>query len=284
MDAVPTLKIIAARSTGFDNIDLVEAKKRGIAVVYAATYGEHTVAEYAFALLLTLTRRLPEVVAATDRGLIHPDELTGIDLFDKTLGVVGTGRIGRHVIEIAQGFGMTVVGYDPFPNPKLQAAGFKYLPLAELLATVDIVTLHAPATAENAHLINAESLASMKPGAYLINTARGTLVDTAALIESLRSGRLAGAGIDVVEGEEYEQIDQELNLLRERQHTTELRQALCLDILMRLPNVILTSHNAYNTVGALQRIRETTAQSILAWHQGAPTNLVPDLEPSAPIR
>ena len=113
MDAVPTLKLVAARSTGFDNVDLAEAKKRGIAVVYAATYGEHTVAEYAFALLLTLTRRLPEVVAATERGVIRAAELTGIDIFDKTLGVVGTGRIGRNVIKIAQGFGMNVVGFDP---------------------------------------------------------------------------------------------------------------------------------------------------------------------------
>jgi D-lactate dehydrogenase len=269
------LKLICCRSTGFDNVDLVEAKKRGIPVVYCSTYGEHTVAEYAFALLLTLTRRLPEVVTATKTGAIVPTQLTGVDIFDRTLGVVGTGRIGRNVIKIAQGFGMTVVGYDPFPNAELQAAGLKYLPLPELLATADVVTLHAPSTPENVHMISADSLKTMKPGSYLINTARGPLVDTPALIEALRSGQLAGAGIDVVEGEEYEQIDKELSLLNDRQLTAELREELCIDILEKLPNVILTSHNAYNTVGALQRIREATAQNILAWKSGQPMSLVP---------
>jgi D-lactate dehydrogenase len=276
MAALPALKLICCRSTGFDNIDLAEAKKRGIPVVYCSTYGEHTVAEYAFALLLTLTRRLPEVMSATKSGVMTPAELTGVDIFDKTLGVVGTGRIGRHVIEIAQGFGMTVVGFDPFPNAELQAAGFKYLPLPELLATADVISLHAPATPENINMINVQTLGQMKAGSYLINTARGSLVDTPALIEALRSGRLAGVGIDVVAGEEFERLDQRFDLLHAaRAGADDLRAALYLDVLEDMPNVILTAHNAYNTVGALQRIREATVQNILAWQSGAPTNLVP---------
>jgi D-lactate dehydrogenase len=275
MDAVPTLKLVAARSTGFDNVDVAEAARRGVAVVTVPSYGEHTVAEYAFLLMLAVSRKLPATLNATRAGEIHADDLIGFDLNGKTLGVVGTGHIGRHVIEIGRGFGMTVVGFDPFPNPELAAdPNFKYLPLPELLAASDVVTLHAPATADNAHIIDAAALKLMKPTAILVNDARGSLVDTAALVEALTTGVIAGAGLDCLEGEQFENTDQELNLLRHRSHSEELRQALCIDILLGLPNVVLTSHNAFNSAEALQRIRETTAQNITAWQSGAPVNLV----------
>ncbi len=275
MAAIPGLKHVALRSTGFDNVDHDAAARRGVTVTNVPSYGEHTVAEFAFTLMLAVTRGLPRAMAAVDEGVIHPRELTGHDLYGKKLGVVGTGRIGRRTIEIAKGFGMEVVAFDPFPNE--QAAKdmkFEYLPLTQLMREADVITLHAPATADNEHLINDKLLGTVKPGAILINTARGSLVDTAALISALRTGRLAGAGIDVVEGEQFMEIEEELHLLTKPRRNRDEQAALRVEILKSLPNVVLTSHNAFNTVEALQRIRQTTADNIKAFRSGAPTNVV----------
>jgi D-lactate dehydrogenase len=276
IQALPQLKLIACRSTGFDNVDLAAAQARGITVCNVPTYGEHTVAEYTFMLLLALQRRLVPSLEAVRRGQIDPTQLVGTDLHGKTMGVVGAGKIGQNVIRLAQAFGMTVLAFDPFPKPELAEQNhYKYVELDELLKTADVVTLHAPATKDNYHLINAEALAKLKPTAVLINTARGTLVDAPALIEALEARKLAGAAMDVVEGENYMKIDDELHLVGQRQ-LEAAQQALYLDILEKLPNVILTSHNAYNSAEALQRIRETSVANIQAWHRGTPESIVKD--------
>ena len=200
---LPNLKHIATLSTGYDHIDLSACAVRGISVSYVPTYGENTVAEYAFGLILALSRKICE---ATNRvkmeGSFRLDGLRGFDLMGKTLGVLGTGHIGQHVVQMGKGFGMNVIAFDAFPNPALATQfGFEYKPLPEILAQSDIVTIHVPYLPSTHHLINAENIGLMKPGAYLVNTARGAVVDTSALVMALKNGKLGGAGLDVLEEE-----------------------------------------------------------------------------------
>ncbi|MBI5404868.1 MAG: hydroxyacid dehydrogenase, partial [Candidatus Kerfeldbacteria bacterium] len=186
LERMPKLKFIATRSTGFDHIDLEACRQRGIKVANVPSYGENTVAEQAFALLLALTRKIVPSVEQTRRNDFSVDELQGVDLAKKTIGVIGTGRIGQHAIRMAKGFGMDVLAYDPFPKPELATEiGFTYADLDELLAKSDMVTLHAPATKETFHLLDERRLRLMKPTAFLINTARGSLIDTQALARVL---------------------------------------------------------------------------------------------------
>ena len=274
--ALPQLKFIATRSTGFDHIDLNAARQRGVAIASVPSYGENTVAEYTFALLLMLTRKMYEANhRVRESGQFRYEGLQGVDLKGRTIGVVGTGRIGCHVIRIAQGFGMQVVAYDPFPKADLaKERGFTYLPWKELLKVSDVVTLHVPYTTETHHLLNAESLALMKPSAYLINTSRGGVVDTAALAVALKENSLAGVGLDVLEEEGV--IKDEMEFLAHG-HPGEhnLTTVLAGHVLMDLPNAIVTPHNAFNTQEALERILDTTVTNITSYLQGQPTNLVP---------
>lgn len=264
IDNLPNLKLIACRSTGTNNVDAVAAKERGITVANVPSYGSSAVAEYTFALMIMLTRRMLKVVDQSNAVYPGSPEEQGTDLFGKTLGIVGTGKIGLSVARIAKGFGMSVLGVDKYPRPEEAAnIGFDYVELDELLARSDIVTLHAPYVPENHHLLSSERLARMKPGAYLINTARGELVDTTALVRALIDNKLGGAGLDVVEGEEL--LDpQELVLLASKTNADpELaHRALSIAALQRLPNVILTNHNAYNSREAVRIINQTTVDTI----------------------
>lgn len=274
LDRFPKLKCIATMSTGYDHIDLTACRSRGIAVSNVPSYGENTVAEQAFALLLALTRKIIPSVERTRQGNFHLQDLRGADLADKTIGVVGTGRIGQHMIRMAKGFGMQVLGYDPRPRPELAAElGFRYLPLEDLLRQSDVVTLHAPATPDTHHLLNAARLQLMKPEAYLINTARGTLIDTQALVQTLESGRLAGVGLDVLEEECSIREERELlsNIFNQK---CDLRTMLADHMLLNHPKVIITPHNAFNTREALQRILDTTIKNLEAFERGQPINLV----------
>jgi len=200
MDKMPNLRLIACRSTGFNNIDLETANERGIRVANVPTYGEATVAEYAFALLLALTRKIEKVIEVENEQFKHP-ELTGTDLNGKTFGVIGTGHIGQNALRIAKGFGMKTIAYDRFPQKPLEAeVGFEYVAMEKLLETADFISLHVPYMPATHHLINRNRISLMKQGSVLINTARGGLVDTRALIEFLDSGHLGGAVLDVLEG------------------------------------------------------------------------------------
>ncbi len=271
----PALKLIATRSTGFDHIDLAAAKARGVAVANVPFYGENTVAEFAFALLLALSRR---IIDADERvreiGTFSPVGLRGFDLAGKTIGVVGTGHIGAHVIRMAQGFGMKVIGFDAFPNAELsRTLEFPYVSLAELLAASDIVTIHVPYNEHTHHLINRENIVGMKKGAYLINTARGAVIETQALVDALQSGTLAGAGLDVLE--EEGDLAEEMKLLSApHPREEELRITLENHYLIAHPRVIVTPHLAFNTTEAVERILDTTIENIRNFAKGSPTNIV----------
>ncbi len=276
MDAMPKLRLIATRSTGFDHIDLQAASERDITVVNVPNYGENTVAEHAFTLLLALARRLPRTLETTKEGVYSPTELSGFDLKGKTFGIVGMGRIGQHSARIGKGFGMDVVGFDVFEKPELaEEIGFRYAPLDEVLASADIVTLHAPLVPENVHLINTARLKQMKQGAILINTARGELVDTHALIAALESGHLAGAGLDTIEGERFLNEQIEINTVLDNKTTKETLINLAeTEALLRMPQVVVTPHSAYNTVEAVGRINTITTDNIIKFWYGETPNKI----------
>lgn len=274
-DAFPNLKYIMARSVGYDHIDLAEAKKRGIVVSNVPSYGDHTVAEFTFALILTLSRKIfLSVDRIRETGSFSIEGLRGFDLKDKTIGVVGTGKIGKKVIELARCFGMRVIAQDAFPDEKAaQSLGFEYVSFEELLGESDIITLHVPYSAQTHHLMNKDSLAKMKKGAYLINTSRGGVVETEALVGALKSGRVGGAGLDVLEEELV--IKDELDFIAKgnvAEHN--IKTILANHVLINLPNVVITPHNAFNSKEALERILDASVDSIKGFLAGSPPNVV----------
>ncbi|HEU4396708.1 MAG TPA: NAD(P)-dependent oxidoreductase, partial [Actinomycetota bacterium] len=203
LDACPDLRLVATRSTGYDHVDLAACTARGVAVANVPTYGENTVAEHTFALILALSRNVHKAWVRTQRGDFSIQGLQGFDLRGRTIGLIGVGHIGLHTAKIARGFGMRVLASDPRPQPLLaELVGFRYVELDELVASADIVSLHAPLVPATRHLVDRELLKRFKRGALLVNTARGGLVDTEALLWALDEGILAGAGLDVLEGEE----------------------------------------------------------------------------------
>ncbi len=272
--ALPSLKLVATRSTGFDHIDVKAAHARGIAVANVPTYGENTVAEHVFALLLALSHRIVEAADRTRRGDFHSADLQGFDLRGRTMGIVGTGHIGLCTIRIAKGFGMKVLAHDLAPNTaEADALGFTYVPLDELLARSDVVSLHVPGGAETDHLIGEAEFERMKDSAVLINTARGNLVDVNALLKALATGKLRGAGLDVLPEEPV--IREEAELLRSvymRKHNLET--LLADHVLLHLRNVVITPHSAFNTREAVERILTTTRENIEGFVDGRPVNLV----------
>lgn len=271
---LPRLKLIATRSTGFDHIDVEYCREHGITVCNVPAYGENTVAEHVFALLLGLSHRLPEAINRAKSGNFSPEGLEGFDLSGKTFGVVGTGNIGRHAIRIAKGFAMTVVASDVRPNPELAVElGFRYVPFDELLSQADVISLHIPATPETENLLSESAFARMKTGVVVINTARGSLVDSAALIRGLRSGKVAGAGLDVLPEEPLIREEAELvSSAFSSQH--DLRNLIANHVLLNMPNVIVTPHSAFNTREAIARIVETTVGNIEDYLLGKPRNRI----------
>lgn len=259
INQMPNLKLIATRSTGIDHIDVETCEEKNIEVKNVPLYGENTVAEHAFALMLSLSRKIHQSYVRSMQGKFSTEGLQGFDLKDKTLGIIGGGRIGLHVARIARSFGMHVRVYDINQDNFLaELINFKYVSLDELLTTSDIVSLHVPLNKYTEHMINSESLQKMKDEALLINTARGGLVDTSALIEALKNGKLSGAGLDVIEGEEY--------LIEENIFNSPIEKAAKLIVeskqLLENENVVLTPHNAFNSVEAVNRIINTTIQNI----------------------
>lgn len=276
MDKMPNLKLIAARSTGFDHIDISAAKEKNIAVVYVPSYGENTVAEFAFALLLAISRKIPEAhEQVTESGSFDQSKLNGFDLKGKTIGIVGTGRIGAHSIRMAKGFGMEVVAYDPFPKQNLdQELGFRYVGFEELLSLSDVISLHASLSESTRHMINEESIKFIKKGAVLINTARGGLVQTTALVKALEEGIISAAGLDVLE-EEGDMGEEESLLFSPHPKLEELKNVLANNYLINHPRVIVTPHVAFNTKEAVKRILDTTVENIKSFVSGEIKNPVP---------
>ena len=275
LDRFPAVKLIATRSTGFDHIDLAATKARGITVATVPSYGENTVAEFAFALILALSRRILEAEALVQSGAFSPSGLRGFDLQGKTLGVIGCGHIGMHTIRIANGFGMKVLGFETHPDEaRARDNHFTYASLPDLLAQSDIVSLHVPYNPHTHHLINKDNIGMMKKGSYLINTSRGAVVETEALVEALRNGTLAGAGLDVLE-EEGDLNDEMVLLAQPHPNEAALRITLENHYLISHPRVIVTPHAGFNTTEAVIRIINTTLDNIRNFAADTPTNIVP---------
>lgn len=273
LDKLPQLKLITTRSTGFDHIDLEEAQRREVTVCNVPTYGENTVAEHTFGLILSLSRNIHQAYVRTLREDYRIEGLKGFELKGKTLGVVGAGHIGLHVIRIAKSFGMEVIAFDVNEDDFLaEVLGFSYVSLEELLGSSDIITLHVPDNKHTHHLINRESIKLIKEGAVLINTSRGGIVDTEALIEALDKGILAGAGLDVIEGEEL--IKEEKQLLYEMDKMDVLGDLVKGHILLSKENVVFTPHIGFYSQEALERILSTTVKNIECFLQDSAQNIV----------
>lgn len=273
LDKLQNLKWIATMSTGFDHIDIEECKRRGIKVLNVPTYGENTVAEHAFALIFAISRRLIESWERVKSGQFSPEGLTGFDLYGKTLGVIGVGNIGCHSIRIAKGIGMNVLGYKRTPDPKMeQELGFKFVDMDTLLSTSDIITLHIPYSAETHHFLGDEQFAKMKDGVVIINTSRGAIIDTSALVNAINSGKVAAAGLDVLEEEPL--LAEEKALLSAEYDKETLMKTLENHMLLNNPKVIITPHNGFNSKEALQRIMSTTLENIKSCSNGQMQNLV----------
>ncbi|CAF0725971.1 unnamed protein product [Rotaria sordida] len=259
-----TIKIVALRSAGFNHVDLETAEKYNIKVCRVPRYSPYAVAEHSVALLLSLNRNMHHAFFRTKQHNFSLDGLVGIDLFGKTVGIIGTGGIGMCAINIFLGFGCKVLAYDVFPNEKAaKEKGYVYTTMDELLRQSDIVSIYAPLLDSTYHLINKEALDKMKQGAMLINTSRGGLVDAKALVECLKSGKLRGAALDVYENEkEYFFND----------YSQQVMEDDTLARLISMPNTIVTSHQAFLTEEALKNIAETTVQNLLDFFDGKPLN------------
>ncbi|MFZ5673241.1 MAG: hydroxyacid dehydrogenase [Pseudomonadota bacterium] len=275
IDRLPALRLIATRSAGYDHIDLAACRRHGIAVSNVPDYGDATVAEHAFALLLALARNIVDSVEHTRRGGFSMARVRGLELRDKVLAVIGTGRIGRRGIEIANGFGMTVLAFDQKEDAEAAARlNFNYGVLHEVLAQADVVTLHVPSSPATVGLIGEPEFAAMKGGVILINTARGNVVDTEALVRALAAGKVRAAGLDVLPYEPLIREEAEIFRRETPLAASDLQGLVANHVLLRFPNVLVTPHNAYNTDAALRRIIETTLANIEAFAEGRPANLV----------
>ncbi len=273
LSGCPNLKLITTRSTGFDHIDMEACRKRKISVSNVPFYGENTVAEHTFALILSLSRNVHKAYVRTIKGDFSLTGLKGFDLKGKTLGVIGAGHIGLHVVKMAKGFGMEVLAFDLNKSEFMEEVlNFRYVPLDELLGRSDIITLHAPYNKKTHHMINRNNINKIKRGALLINTARGGLVDTHALVQALDEGILSGAGLDALEGEDL--IKEEKQILASQFPQDKLETLVKNHILLHRENVVITPHVAFYSQEALQRILETTLENIAGFASGKPANAV----------
>lgn len=273
LDKMPLLKFISTMSTGFDHIDMEECRRRNIIVSNVPTYGETVVAEHTFALLLAISRRLPESIDRVKKGNFMPGGLTGFELRGKTIGVIGVGSIGTNVIKIARGLGMNAIVYKRTPDYNLEKElGCKFVELSVLYQQSDIVSLHIPYSKETHHYIGEEAFSQMKDGVVVLNTARGALIDSTALLRALDSGKVKAAGLDVLEEEPL--LEEEKDLLSHDFEKDKLLTVLQDHMLVNHPKVVITPHNAFNSEEALNKIVETTHENISAFITNAPVNVV----------
>ena len=254
------VKLIALRCAGFNNVDLAAAKTAGIAVVRVPAYSPHAVAEHGIALLMSLTRHIPQAYLRTKTANFNIEGLTGRDLFGLTAGVLGTGKIGRIMAGLLKGLGMKVIVYDKFPNEEwAKEIGARYVSLNEIFRESDVLSLHCPLTEETKHIVNHDTMKMMKSDAVIINTGRGALIDSKALVHALKHKHIAGIGMDVYEEEsKYFFSDWSTQVMTD-------------DVLARLltfPNVIITGHQAFLTTNALKNISDVTLQNIKDFADG----------------
>jgi D-lactate dehydrogenase len=295
IDSLPNLKLIVTRSTGYDHIDCEYCKSKGVLVCNVPEYGTKTVAEWTIGLMLNLMRKIYYAIdQIKESESFDLKNLRGEELYGKKLGVIGTGRIGKEVIKLAKAFGMNILAYDAFPDENFaKEYNVTYTSLEELLKNSDVITIHVNLNPSTYHLINKENIKLIKPGAYLINTARGGIVETEALLYGLKEGILKGAALDVLE--EETEIKEELELLvkytmmideprtraehdAEQSTQNDLKEtAFTLwqnHILMKMPNVLITPHNAFNSKEAIERILMTTIENIKKFLEGSPMNFL----------
>ncbi len=278
IDKLPNLKLIVTRSTGFDHIDCAYATSKGIKVANMPAYGSRTVAEYTLGLILGLSRKILAASYQVKNGQgFDICNFMGFELFGKTLGIIGTGRIGLIVAEIAKSFGLKVIAFDSFPNTaQAQAVGFEYVALEDLLGRSDIITLHVPYNKSTHHLINKENVKKIKPGALLVNTARGEICDTEALLIGIQEKIIAGAALDVIEGERS--LKEESQFFVERDAVSldseQIKHLLEDHILIGRPEVFLTPHIAFFTAEAENEIISTSIGNIVAFLKNEDKNLV----------
>lgn len=267
------VRLVALRSAGFNHVDLDAAAEIGVAVVRVPEYSPHAVAEHAITLVLALNRKIHRAYARVREGNFALDGLLGFDLYGKTVGLVGTGRIGRAAARIFAGFGCRVLAFDRDPADELRVLGVAYVSIDELYQHSDVISLHVPLTPATHHMIDSRAFSQMKPGVMLINTGRGALIDSRALIAALKTGHVGAAGLDVYEEEEgvfFEDLS---------------GRVLQDDVLARLltfPNVVVTAHQGFFTREALAAIATTTLSSVTAFERGEP--LVNSVQPLRPAR
>ncbi|NJL82377.1 MAG: 2-hydroxyacid dehydrogenase [Chloroflexaceae bacterium] len=255
-------RLVALRSTGYNNVDLQAAANLGIKITRVADYSPYSVAEHAVGLMLMLNRKLYKAYNRVRDDNFALNGLLGFDLYNCTVGIIGTGRIGVILGQIMRGFGCQILGYDPYPSPKFQEIeGARYVELPKLYAQSDIISLHCPLTPANHYLIDAQAIAQMKPGVMLINTSRGPLIDTKSAIAGIKSGKIGYLGIDVYE-------DEEQLFFRDLSNTTI--QDDTFQLLQSFPNVVITAHQAFFTRNALETIAQTTVANLQEFEQGSP--------------
>ena len=270
----PGLRLIATRSTGIDHIDMDYCREHGITVSNVPVYADETVAEHVFALLLAISHNIAKAVQRTRSGSFSQESLEGFDLRGKTFGVIGTGAIGRHAASIAKGFDMDVIAFDVKPDHEAASRlGYRYVGMDELLSSADVITLHVPGTERTRNLISRNEFSKMKRGIVLINTSRGSVVDTEALLEAILYKQIAAAGLDVLPEEPT--IHEETELLRSifaERH--DLEALFAGHMLTHQSNVLVTPHSAFNTREAKERLSKTSVDNIVAFAEGNPQNVV----------
>ena len=255
------VKLIALRCAGFNNVDLKAAAAAGIKVVRVPAYSPYAVAEHGVALLMSLTRHIPQAYLRTKTANFNIEGLTGRDLYGLTAGILGTGKIGRIMADILMGFGMKIIAYDPFPNEQwAKEKNIEYVGLDEIFQRSDVLSLHCPLTEETKHVVNHDRMKMMKHDAVIINTGRGALIDSKALVHALKHGHIGGIGMDVYEEEsKYFFSD----------WSTDIMTDDTLARLLTFPNVIITGHQAFLTTNALKNLAETTLENVKAFAAGA---------------
>ncbi|NJP06675.1 MAG: 2-hydroxyacid dehydrogenase [Chloroflexaceae bacterium] len=258
-------RLLALRSAGFNHVDLAAADAHNITVVRVPAYSPYAVAEHTVGLMLVLNRHIHRAFARVREGNFALDGLMGFDMHGKTVGIIGTGKIGLEVGRIIHGFGCTILAYDPYPNSELIELGAQYVELAQLFQQSDIITLHSPLNPQTYHLIGRDAIQQLKPGVMIINTSRGALIDTAEVVEGLKSGRIGYLGLDVYE-EEADLFFEDLS--------NKVIQDDVFARLLTFPNVVVTGHQAFFTRNAVEAIADVTLANITAFEQGSPVNTV----------
>jgi len=271
LEKFPKLRLIATRSTGYDHIDIDYCRTRGIKVTHVPSYGAHTVAEHTFALLLAISRKIIPTIERSRHGNFRLEGLTGFDLFGKTIGIIGEGEIGKKVIDIALSFGMNVLVYTRHSG--INRKNVTYVDLNTVFSSSDILSLHVPFTKETHHLINRESIKNIKKGAILLNTSRGQLVETQAILEGLKTGTFIAAGLDVLEEEGMLKEEREL-LTEDFLAKGEIAVQLMNHVLLTRDEVLFTAHNGFNSTQALEEILNVTVQNIQSFLSGTILNEV----------